>query len=167
MAHDIAFLSKDRHRESLIVWQPVDRNITLPILRRFASRGVLNLRAEARFVDSVIDKMGIRTAGRRQRVADLSGGNQQKVALAKWLGTKARIFVLDEPTVGVDVAAKSQIHQLVIELARGGAGILLASSEIPELLSLCNRILVMSKGRITGHLRADAATEEDVLRLAT
>ena len=151
----------------MILCQPIGKNITLPILRRFTSRGILNLSQENRFVNAMIDRMSVRATGRKQLTADLSGGNQQKVALAKWLSTQASIFLLDEPTVGIDVAAKSQIHQLVAELARRGAAMLLVSSEIPEMLSLCNRIIVMSKGRITGHLRSGAAREEDVLQLAT
>ena len=167
MAHGIAFLSKDRHREGLILSQPIGRNITLPILGRFSSKGILKLGRESRFVGESIARMDVRSTGARQLVAELSGGNQQKVAFAKWLATQARIYLLDEPTAGIDVAAKSQIHQLVVELARNGAGILLVSSEIPEMLSLCNRILVMSKGRVTGHLQSGSATEEDVLRHAT
>ena len=167
MTHGIAFLSKDRHGEGLILCQSVGRNVTLPILRRFTSSGILNPGRENRFIDSMLARMNVRTTGRTQMAADLSGGNQQKVALARLLGTQARIFLLDEPTVGIDVAAKSQIHQLVAQLARGGAAVLLVSSEIPEMLSLCNRILVMSKGRITGHLRSGEVTEEEVLRLAT
>ena len=167
IAHGVAYLSKDRHNEGLILCQPIGKNITLPILRRFTSRGILNLSQENRFVNAMIDRMSVRATGRKQLTADLSGGNQQKVALAKWLSTQASIFLLDEPTVGIDVAAKSQIHQLVAELARRGAAMLLVSSEIPEMLSLCNRIIVMSKGRITGHLRSGAAREEDVLQLAT
>lgn len=167
MAHGIAFLSKDRHREGLILSQPIGRNITLPILGRFSSNGILKLGRESRFVGESIARMDVRSTGARQLVAELSGGNQQKVAFAKWLATQARIYLLDEPTAGIDVAAKSQIHQLVVELAWNGAGILLVSSEIPEMLSLCNRILVMSKGRVTGHLQSGSATEEDVLRHAT
>ena len=167
MARGIAFLSKDRHNEGLILSHPIGRNVTLPILRRFTYRGLLNLGGENRFVDSMLARMNVRATGRRQLAADLSGGNQQKVALAKLLGTRARIFLLDEPTVGIDIAAKSQIHQLVAELARDGAAVLLVSSEIPEILSLCSRVLVMSKGRITGHLRSQDATGEDVLQLAT
>ena len=167
LAHGIAYLSKDRHNEGLITCLSVGKNITLPILQRFAYRGVLNLGQENRFVDEIIGKMNIRGRGRNQVAAQLSGGNQQKVALAKWLSTRARIFLLDEPTVGVDVGAKSQIYELLAGLARSGAAVLVVSSEIPELLSLCSRIIVMSKGHITGQLLSESATEQDVLQLAT
>lgn len=167
ISHRIALLSKDRHRESLIPLHPVGWNISMPILDRLAPRGILSRRQEHGHVDGLISRLGVRTTGRRQLASSLSGGNQQKVALAKWLGTKARIFLLDEPTAGIDVAAKSQIHQLVVGLARRGAAVLLVASEIPEVLALANRILVMSKGQVKGQLEAAAATEEDVLRLAT
>ncbi len=162
----IAYLSKDRHKESLILCQPIGENITMSILDRFTSRGILKLKKESQFIDEVIGKMGIRPRGRRQLAGTLSGGNQQKVALAKWLSTQAKIFLLDEPTAGVDVGAKSQIHQLVVDLAKRGSAILLVSSDIPEILSLCNRIIVMSKGRVTGHLQSKVVKEEDVLQLA-
>ena len=167
MAEGIAYLSKDRHNEGLVLSQPIGSNVTLPILGRFTSSGVLRLRRENRFVDAMIDKLQIRSRGRRQPAAALSGGNQQKVALAKWLSTKARVFLLDEPTSGIDVGAKSQIHQLVVGLANRKAAVLLVSSEIPEMLSLCSRIIVMAKGSITGHLHSEVASEEAVLRLAT
>ncbi len=167
LAHGVAYLSKDRHNEGLILCLPIGTNITLPILRRFTSRGFLRLGHENRFVDAMMDRMNIRSTGRRQLTAALSGGNQQKAALTKWLSTQARIFLLDEPTVGIDVGAKSQIHRLVAELANNGAAILLVSSEIPEILSLCNRIVVMSKGRVMGHLRSEKSNEEEILQLAT
>lgn len=167
LAEGIAYLSKDRHNEGLILSQSIGSNITLPIIDRFTSRGVLRRRQENRFVDRMIESLQIRSKGRRQLAAALSGGNQQKVALAKWLSTEARIFLLDEPTSGIDVGAKSQIHHLVSELANRGAAVLLVSSEVPEMLSLCSRIIVMAKGSVTGHLQSAAASEESVLRLAT
>ncbi len=167
LARGVAYLSKDRRREGLILDQPVGWNLTLGIISRFASAGILRLRSENRFADSMIARLRIRARGRWQPAAMLSGGNQQKVALAKWLGTDASVFLLDEPTVGVDIGAKGQIHRIVAGLARRGAAVLLVSSEIPELLSLCSRILVMNKGKLAAQLSAAEATEEDVLRLAT
>ena len=167
MAFGVAYLPKDRHNEGLILCQSLGRNITLSILRRFTSRGFLSLGRENRFVDEMIERLQVWSGGRSQLAASLSGGNQQKVALAKSLATRARIYLLDDPTIGIDVAAKSEIHRLVAELASEGASVLLVSSEIPELLSLCNRIAVMNKGRIAGILRPEVATEEDLLELAT
>jgi ABC-type sugar transport system ATPase subunit len=168
LAHGIVYLSEDRHREGVVMCLSVGQNITLPILRRFASGGLLNLRAEGRFADEMIRKVGVRARrGRTQIVASLSGGNQQKVALAKWLSTRAKVYLLDEPTAGIDVGAKSEIYQLVTALAASGAAVLLVSSEIPEVLSLSSRVLVMRKGRISAELSPEGAKEEDVLHCAT
>ncbi len=166
LGYGIAYLSEDRHNEGVILPLPIAKNITLPILDRFAPRGFLDVRREAQFADEMMAKVDVRARNRGQIVATLSGGNQQKVALAKWLATQARIFLLDEPTVGIDVGAKSEIYQLVTALAQEGIACLLVSSEIPEILSLSSRVIVMRKGRISGELDPRTATEEDVLRLA-
>lgn len=165
--YGIAYLSEDRHHEGVILSLPIGKNITLPILSHFAPRGLLRVGQENRFVEKIMQKVDVRARGRNQMVAALSGGNQQKVALAKWLSTQAKVFLLDEPTVGVDVGAKSEIYQLIATLAQSGAAVLMVSSEIPEILSMSSRIMVMSKGRITGHLAPEEATEEDMLQYAT
>ncbi|MCC7021450.1 MAG: sugar ABC transporter ATP-binding protein [Thermomicrobiales bacterium] len=162
----IAYLSEDRHHEGVVLALPISMNITLPVLDRFAPRGLLNLSRESQFVDDLMTRVDVRSRGRGQTVGTLSGGNQQKVALAKWLATQAQVFLLDEPTVGIDIGAKAEIYQLVAALAREGAACLVVSSDIPEILSLSTRILVMRKGRITGELDPESATEEDVLHLA-
>jgi ABC-type sugar transport system ATPase subunit len=166
IAHGIAYLSEDRHLEGVILSLSIAKNVTLPILGRFAPRGVLDLSQERRFADEMMARVDVRASGREQIVATLSGGNQQKVALAKWLSTRSKIFLFDEPTVGIDVGAKSEIYQLIAALAREGVACLLISSEIPEVLSLSSRVLVMRKGRIAGELDPRTATEEDILRLA-
>jgi len=166
LSHGIAYLSEDRHDEGGVMCLPIGRNVTLPVLNRFAPFGLLNLRAEDAFVDQMIRRVDVRARGRHQVVASLSGGNQQKVALAKWLSTQARIFLLDEPTVGIDVGAKSEIYRLVAALVEQGAAVLMVSSEIPEILALSSRIIVMRKGRVTGELSPEQATEEDVLHYA-
>ena len=150
----------------MVACRSVGENITLAVIRRFATRGILKLRSEAEFVVEMMLKTDVRAAGRRQTVSSLSGGNQQKVALAKWLSTPARIFLLDEPTAGIDVGAKSEIYRIIADLARGDAAILLVSSEIPELLAMSTRLLVMKKGRIVARLSAGEATEESVLNAA-
>jgi ABC-type sugar transport system ATPase subunit len=166
IAHGIAYLSEDRHQEGVVLSLSIANNVTLPILGRFAPRGVLDLSQERRFTDEMMVRVDVRASGREQIVATLSGGNQQKVALAKWLSTQSKIFLLDEPTVGIDVGAKSEIYQLIAALAREGVACLLISSEIPEILSLSSRVVVMRKGRIAGELDPRTATEEDILRLA-
>ena len=142
-------------------------NVTLPILRRFAPRGVLRIGPVRRFVGEVTGRMNLRARGLNQVVKRLSGGNQQKVALAKWLSTQAKIFLLDEPTAGIDVGAKSEIYHLIAELAQDGAAVLMISSEIPEILSLSSDIIVMSKGRITGCLSPENTSDSEVLHYAT
>ncbi|MFN8591671.1 MAG: sugar ABC transporter ATP-binding protein [Thermomicrobiales bacterium] len=170
LAHGIAYLSEDRHHEGVIMPLPIGKNVTLAVLDRFVPSwvpaGLLDLRREGKFVDDMIARVDVRTWGRGQVVATLSGGNQQKVALAKWLSTQARVFLLDEPTVGIDVGAKAEIYQLVAALAREGVACLLVSSDIPEVLSMSSRVIVMRKGRISGELDPRTATEEDVMRLA-
>jgi ABC-type sugar transport system ATPase subunit len=166
IAHGIAYLSEDRHLEGVVLSLSIAKNVTLPILGRFAPRGLLDLAQERRFADEMMARVDVRASGREQIVATLSGGNQQKVALAKWLSTRSKIFLFDEPTVGIDVGAKSEIYQLVAALAREGVACLLISAEIPEVLSLSSRVLVMRKGRIAGEIDPRTATEEDILRLA-
>ena len=167
LAHGIAYLSEDRQHEGLVMCLSVADNVTLPILRRFAPRGVLRIGPQRRFVGEMTGRMNLRARGLNQVVKRLSGGNQQKVALAKWLGTQAKIFLLDEPTVGIDIGAKNEIYHLIAELARDGAAVLMVSSEIPEILSLSSDIIVMSKGRITGHLSPEETSDNEVLHYAT
>jgi len=114
-----------------------------------------------------VRRLDIRTPGINVPAAALSGGNQQKVVVGKWLATQPRVLIMDEPTRGVDVGAKAEIHRLMSELAGRGLGILLISSELPELLGMSDRILVMHRGRITGELRRDEATQEKIMTLAT
>ena len=166
LSRGIAYVSEDRHGEGVVGCRSVSENITLPVLRQYAKGGILRLRSEGRFVEQMIRKTDIRAAGRHQAVESLSGGNQQKVALAKWLSTQAKIFLLDEPTAGIDIGAKSEIYRIIAELVRNGAAVLLVSSEIPEILSLSTRILVMKQGRIVSRLSAEEATEESVLSAA-
>jgi len=166
LAHGIAYLPEDRAGEGVVGCRGVGENITLAIVRRFAKAGVLSDKRENLFVAEMMRKTDIRASGPQQTVASLSGGNQQKVALAKWLSTQARVFLLDEPTAGIDVGAKREIYQMIADLARSGAAILLVSSEIPEILSMSTRILVMREGRIVSQQSSEEATEESVLSAA-
>ncbi len=166
LAHGIAYLPEDRAGEGVVGCRGVGENITLAIVRRFATTGVLRDKRENQFVAEMMQKTDIRASGPQQTVASLSGGNQQKVALAKWLSTQARIFLLDEPTAGIDVGAKREIYRMITDLARSGAAVLLVSSEIPEILSMSTRILVMREGRIVSQQSSEEATEESVLSAA-
>ena len=166
LAHGIAYLPEDRSGEGVVGCRSVGENITLAIVKHFAKAGVLSDKRENQFVAEMMQKTDIRASGPQQTVASLSGGNQQKVALAKWLSTQARIFLLDKPTAGIDVGAKREIYRMIADLARSGAAVLLVSSEIPEILSMSTRILVMSQGRIVSQQGSEEATEESVLSAA-
>ncbi len=162
----IAYLSEDRTGEGLIGELPVSANITLSALSRFVSGGVLNLGAETEWARRMTSRLGVRCARVEARPGSLSGGNQQKVLLGKWLSTDARIYLLDHPTAGVDIAAKAEIHRLLRELATNGAALLVLSSDLGELLTVCDRILIMRKGRIVREVRSASTTEKEILYYA-
>ncbi len=161
----LAYLSEDRKERGLHLDLSVVENSTLANLRAYG-RILLRRRARIKAAQSHAARLGTRLRHVGQRVASLSGGNQQKVALAKWLDTRPEILLLDEPTRGVDIGAKQEIYQLIHALAAEGRAILLISSEMPELLGLCHRILVMRQGRIVGALAGERATEGDIMHLA-
>jgi rhamnose transport system ATP-binding protein len=129
------------------------------------TRGFLSPAKERATAEHWIHRLGIRTRGADQRASELSGGNQQKVALARWLSTSPDVLILDEPTQGVDVGAKAEIHALIDELAAGGNAIILISSEMPEILNLSTRILVFRTGRTVGEVARAAATQDGLMRL--
>ena len=163
----IAYLSEDRKLFSLALTMTVVENITLAALDKFCRGPVILTDEERRAAQRFVDTLRIRTPSLYQQVQYLSGGNQQKVVLAKWLATDARILLFDEPTRGVDVGAKAEIFELIGKLVQRGAAVLLISSYLPELLGLADRILVMNQGRITADLPREEATQERILRYAT
>jgi L-arabinose transport system ATP-binding protein len=144
----------------------VRENVSLCVLAQLTRWRLVNRRRETQVVSEHVDRLKIKTPDMNQEVGKLSGGNQQKVVLARWLARKPRVLILDEPTRGIDVGAKAEIYQLIRNLAATGLGIIFISSELPEVLGVSDRILVMQGGRITGELPAAQATEEAVLRLA-
>jgi len=162
----IAYLPEDRRRHGVILEMPVASNMTLAILRRLAVGGMMRLGRERRLAESFAERLEIRTPSVDTPVADLSGGNQQKVALARWLAAEPSVILLDEPTQGVDVGAKAEIHRLMCELAGRGLAIVMISSELPEVLGMSDRIAVMHRGRIVRTLDRHEATQERVLALA-
>jgi ABC-type sugar transport system ATPase subunit len=165
VAAGIALVTEDRQKTGLALRLPIARNITMANLNKVSRLGVLDLNAEREAAAQSIARLRIKAASGAQQVVRLSGGNQQKVVIAKWLFRQARIFLFDEPSRGIDVGAKAEVFSLMDELARNGAAILMVSSELPELLQVPDRILVMRQGRITGEL-ARGASQEQVLRLA-
>jgi ABC-type sugar transport system ATPase subunit len=167
IAHGICLLTEDRKHQGLILKHSVRENFGLPNLDRYHWGPFVDQRRERRSVADHVDRLKIRVASHEQLVGNLSGGNQQKVVLAKWLARDAKILIFDEPTRGIDVGAKYEIYLLINQLAAAGKAIIMISSELSELLGMCDRILVMREGRLTGEITDVAhATQEDVLSLA-
>jgi rhamnose transport system ATP-binding protein len=166
LAAGIAYLPEDRRRHGVILEMPVDANITLASLDRLSSASGLDVRQERTLALEYVRRLGIKTPALFAPVATLSGGNQQKVALSRWLATRPCVLILDEPTQGVDVGAKSEIHALMVELAEQGVAILMISSEMPEVLGMSDRIAVMRGGRLAGSVPRAAATAPGILALA-
>jgi L-arabinose transport system ATP-binding protein len=166
IAKGIGFAPEDRKREGLVLIRSVLENASLAILRRLSQFHFVRRQLERSVVSGFVDKLRVRTPSLDQDVGKLSGGNQQKVVLARWLAAKPKVLILDEPTRGIDVGAKAEIYRLIDDLANEGLAIMLISSELPEILGLADRIYVMQHGRITGELAGPSATEEAVLQLA-
>jgi ribose transport system ATP-binding protein len=145
----------------------VVENITVTNLKMLTKIGFIKKNREIDTASSLVERLKIRLSSIHQSINSLSGGNQQKVILARWLGSSARIIFFDEPTRGIDVAAKAQIHQLMRELIQHGASIIMISSELPEILEMSDRIIVMHEGKITGELSREEATEQNIISLAT
>lgn len=162
----IAYVPEDRRGHGVILEMPVDANATLAILRQISRRGFINFSREREIAGAYVRRFDIKTPSLDTPVGNLSGGNQQKVALARWLATEPCAIILDEPTQGVDVGAKSEIHRLMSELAGHGLAIIMISSELPEVLGMSDRIAVMHDRRIVGVLSREQATQERVMELA-
>ncbi len=167
MALGLAYVPEDRQHHGLLLPMTISNNITLPDLRRFARLGWLDQRGERQAASRAAEQMEVKCTSVQQKVNELSGGNQQKVVLAKWLSTNPRILILDEPTRGIDVGTKSAVHALMSQLASQGIAILMISSELPEILGMSDRVLVMREGRLTGHFRRAEATQEIIMQAAT
>jgi ABC-type sugar transport system ATPase subunit len=163
----VAYATEDRKAAGLILIQDVKQNITLANLRKIARRGVVDNNAEVKVAEEYRASLNIKTPSIEQRVANLSGGNQQKVSLGKWLFVKPDLMILDEPTRGIDVGAKYEIYTIMTQLVQQGMSIIMISSELPEILGMSDRVYVVSSGRITGELPIEAATQEKIMQLAT
>ena len=164
----IALITNDRLREGILLEFPLTENICLPALSRFGGvLGVLDFVGMERTTVRNIERLRIRTPGPLALAKQLSGGNQQKVLFAKWLETKPRVFVMDEPTIGVDVGAKDEIRKIIDETAASGVGVLLVTTELDELVSLCDRVLIMFRGAIVGELSGKAIERRTILQAST
>jgi ribose transport system ATP-binding protein len=167
IGHGLSLLPEDRRGQGAIVSLPIAANVSLPVVRRFAMRGTgfIHSRREARAVRERIERLNLKTPSVQRPLQFLSGGNQQKALIAKWEMSDSRVFMFDEPTAGVDVGAKQEIYLLIAELAARGAGVIVISSELEEVVGLCHRVLVMREGRCTGELEGDGITETAILHL--
>ncbi len=162
----IAYVPEDRRRHGVVLDLAISANITLASLDRLTHFGTMDFRCEKQVAADYTHRLGIKTPSIFAPVATLSGGNQQKVALSRWLFTKPSLLILDEPTQGIDVAAKAEVHELMMELAVQGVAILMISSELPEILGMSDRVAVMCKGTIAATLDRAEATQENILALA-
>jgi D-xylose transport system ATP-binding protein len=168
ISHGIALLTEDRKRSGLVLPHSILHNMSLAALPKVTSPlGMIREAQEVRRARDYFEKVHVKAPGLTPPVATLSGGNQQKIVLSKWLNTEPRVLILDEPTRGVDVGAKFEIYKIIAELASEGLGILLISSELPELLGITHSIMVMHEGCLVGRLNSAEATEEKIMRLAT
>jgi rhamnose transport system ATP-binding protein len=167
MASGVAYLPEDRHQEGLVLDFSIAENVTLPILPRLFPGLFVRSSTERSVGDSYAARLDVRMTGVDQTAGSLSGGNQQKVVLAKWLATEPRVLILDEPTRGIDIGAKVEVHRIISELAASGLAILLISSDLPEVLAMSDRIIVLHEGRITAEIARADATEEAVMYAAT
>ena len=167
MRAGFAYLSEDRLGQSLVLDFSILANASLPVIGKATVAGLVVRRHERALVEPHLLRLRLKFRSFDQLVKTLSGGNQQKVVLSKWLATLPRVLVLDEPTQGIDVQSKSEVHAMIAELARQGMAIILISSELPELVGMCDRIVVLREGRVTARFSADEVDPERVIRAAT
>jgi rhamnose transport system ATP-binding protein len=163
----VAYVPEDRHQDGLVLDFSIAANVSLPILPRLFPRWLVRRSTERRLADAYADQLRVRMTDVEQAVSALSGGNQQKVVIAKWLAAGPRVLILDEPTRGIDVGAKVEVHRIISELAAAGLAIVLISSDLPEVLAMADRVVVMHEGRVTAELSREQANEERVMFAAT
>jgi putative multiple sugar transport system ATP-binding protein len=167
VANGIAYVTEDRKRYGLNLIQSVKENMTAAAMRKVSSRGVIEPNAETVAANELRVGLRVKTPTVEAQVLKLSGGNQQKVALSKWVFTDPEVLILDEPTRGIDVGAKYEIYAIINQLANQGRAVLVISSELPELIGICDRIYTLSEGRITGDVDRADATQEHLMKLMT
>ncbi|MFS0638809.1 multiple monosaccharide ABC transporter ATP-binding protein [Mesobacillus foraminis] len=163
----LAYVSEDRKGNGLILMEDIKKNITLASLDKLSNKSVINESKEILAAESYRKKLRIKTPSIFQKAGNLSGGNQQKIVLSKWIMSEPDVLILDEPTRGIDVGAKYEIYTIIDELAKEGKGILMISSELPEILGMCDRVYVMCEGRITGEVSRKEATQENLMKYMT
>ncbi len=164
--HGIALVTEDRKRQGLLLQQDVSLNTTISGLKQFCKGGIIQRKLESAQVQKMIQQLRIKTPNAQFIVVNMSGGNQQKVILARWLSVDTKILIMDEPTRGIDVGSKAEIYQIMDELTKQGVGIIMISSELPEILGMSDRIMVMREGTIVGQLDRAQASEEEIMKYA-
>jgi ABC-type sugar transport system ATPase subunit len=166
--HGIGLVPEDRKQQALFLSLAIRPNLSITALDGMTDRfGFVSTRKERALVETYRQKLSIRMASQDQPVVNLSGGNQQKVVLARWLALNPKVLIVDEPTRGIDIAAKNEVHHLLFELAEAGIAVIVISSELPELMRLSDRIVTMREGRVTGEVMRDQASEERLMHLFT
>jgi len=166
-AAGVAMVTEDRKRFGLFAQMVVRENITVCTLEESTRAGLISTSVEREKTFESIKQLGVKTNGPEAPITSLSGGNQQKCIIARWLRTNPKVLLLDDPTRGIDVGAKAELYKLIDGLCREGLGIIVTSSELPELITLCDRVLVLCEGRLTGELKRGEVTEERLMELAT
>jgi rhamnose transport system ATP-binding protein len=162
----IVYVPEDRGKLGAVIGLPIFQNVTLPSLGKTSRNGFLQLAEEFRVAREYASRLDLRAAALDQDIGTLSGGNQQKVVIAKWLATKPRVIILDEPTKGIDIGSKAAVHEFMGELAANGLAVIMVSSELPEILGMSDRAIVMREGRIAGTFSRDQMNAEQLVRVA-
>ena len=163
----LAYLPEDRKSCGLVLGETISRNISMANLKRVSKGGIVNPNKEIAETGENAGRFGVKCSSIFQAAGNLSGGNQQKVVLAKWLSCKPKVLILDNPTQGVDVGAKEEIYDIILKLAKEGVAVIVLSSEAQEVIRVCDRALVMYHGAIVGEVRGETMTEHEIMRLAT
>ncbi|WP_153769343.1 sugar ABC transporter ATP-binding protein [Labrenzia sp. CE80] len=166
ISHGIVYVPEDRGKQGAIKGLPIFQNVSLPSLKSTSRKGLLRLTEEFKLARDYTQRLDLRAAALDQDIGELSGGNQQKVVIAKWLATKPRVIILDEPTKGIDIGSKAAVHEFMAELAAQGLAVIMVSSEIPEILGMSDRVIVMREGRIAAEYQGGDMTPENLVRTA-
>ena len=166
VSNGIVYVPEDRGKQGAIIDLPIFQNITLPSLGRTSKNGFIQLAEEFKLARKYTKRIDLRAASLDTNVENLSGGNQQKIVIAKWLATQPKIIIMDEPTKGIDIGSKAAVHEFMAELADQGLAVIMVSSEIPEILGMSNRVIVMREGRIVSELTDDDLKPETLVQYA-
>lgn len=166
IALGIGLCPEDRKEQGIVARRSIANNISMAILKQLSPNGFFDFKREKEIAEEGVENLKVKTPNIEKYIGELSGGNQQKVILARWLAADPKVLILDEPTKGIDVGSKSEIYQIICNLAKKGIGVIVVSSELPEVMGVCDRIIVMCQGRVTGEVSREEATDEKILTLA-